>query len=134
MRTIKISDKVWEKIADNGKFGETEDDVLKRLLGLKPTTDDDQHQAGPRVWKQRRTTERMTQNNCRNGELVLEFDSGALFKQKLPDKNDIPAIRKLRNAAVTFVKKNGGTIGQEHAAIRALTSNGYHVTRQTDYI
>lgn len=34
MRTIKISQEVWEEIAKRGKFGETEDDVLRRIFNI----------------------------------------------------------------------------------------------------
>ena len=37
MRTIKVSENVWNEIAKRGKFGETEDDVLKRVFGLDDT-------------------------------------------------------------------------------------------------
>jgi Mn-dependent DtxR family transcriptional regulator len=33
-RTIKISNKVYEKIASEGKFGESVNDVLERILGI----------------------------------------------------------------------------------------------------
>jgi len=36
MRTVRISDEVWAKIAERGKFGETEDDVLRRVFKLPP--------------------------------------------------------------------------------------------------
>ena len=34
MKTVRISDEVWEEIAKRGKFGETEDDVLRRVFGI----------------------------------------------------------------------------------------------------
>ena len=37
MPTIKVSDEVWEAIAERGKFGETEDDVLRRAFNLPPS-------------------------------------------------------------------------------------------------
>ncbi len=39
MRTIKISEEVWNEIAKRGKFGETEDDVLKRIFNIINTED-----------------------------------------------------------------------------------------------
>ena len=35
MRTIRISDEVWDEIAKHGKFRENEGDVLRRVFGLK---------------------------------------------------------------------------------------------------
>ncbi len=139
MKTIKVGEKVWNIIVEHGKFGETADDVLGRLLSLKnggstgggagvpsnsPSSKDSAHQYG---WKERRANVRMTQH-VENGALVLRFDSGQTDKWKLPAKDDNSAIRKVRDQAVAFVRNNGGTKGQEHAAIRALTSRGYFVT------
>ena len=127
MRTIRISDEVWDVIEKNGKFRETEDDVLRRLLdvggslSVKPTV--------ARAWKERRALVRMTQH-VENNELVLKFDTGKVFRKALPSKENSSEIRTVRDAAIEFVKANGGTKGQEHAAIRALTHRGYHVTRR----
>jgi hypothetical protein len=35
MRTIRISEDVWQEIADRGKFGETPNTVLERVFGIK---------------------------------------------------------------------------------------------------
>ncbi len=35
MRNIRISEEVWKEIANRGKFGETEDDVLRRVFGIE---------------------------------------------------------------------------------------------------
>jgi len=124
MRTIKISDEVWDVVAKDGKFGETADDVLRRLLNVGGSPK-------ARAWKERRASVRMTQH-VKNNELVLKFDSGETFRKPLPPKDNASEIRRLRDAALEFVKKNGGTTGQEHAAIRALTSRGYHVTKRIE--
>ena len=44
MRNIRISEEVWQAIAKEGKFGETEEDVLRRVFKLPSisTGDDDQ--------------------------------------------------------------------------------------------
>jgi predicted CopG family antitoxin len=134
MKTIKIGDNVWNKIVQNGKFGETADDVLVRLLELNAETKSNNEAALPpnsdgghaHAWKERRASVRMTQDVI-HGELILRFDTGQFEKWPLPAMDDHKAIRSLRDNAVKFVRKNGGTIGQEHAAIRALTSRGYHV-------
>jgi len=131
MRTIKISDEVWDVIAKNGKFGETADDVLRRLLNVDEVSSETPTVA--RAWKERRATVRMTQE-VQDNELVLKFDTGATFSKKLPAKQNSAEIRGVRDAAIEFVKKNGGTTGQEHAAIRALTSRGYHVTRKAEFL
>lgn len=131
MKTIRISDEVWNAIAAQGKFGETEDDVLRRVFkigtnaGAPDGTATNVKQYG---WKERRATDRMTQT-VEGNKLVLEFDGGERFEKNLPEKNDRLSIRQLRDEAVNFVRSNGGTEGQEKAAIRALTSRGYHITK-----
>jgi negative regulator of replication initiation len=132
MKMIRISEDVWAAIAAQGKFGETEDDVLRRVLKISPnnfqskgTSANAQKQYG---WKERRATDRMTQT-VKGNKLILEFDSGARFEKVLPAKENRPAIRKIRDEAVEFVRSNGGTDGQEKAAIRALTSRGYHISK-----
>ena len=35
MKTIRISNDVWEAMAKHGKFGETPDDVLRRILKIE---------------------------------------------------------------------------------------------------
>jgi len=134
MKTIEISDETWAAIRARGKFGETtEDDVLRRILkistnnsqqGDSPTNETDKQYG----WKERRTANRMTQD-VRGNKLILQFDHGPKFEKALPEKKDRLAIRKVRDEAVEFVRSNGGTKGQEHAAIRALTSRGYHVAK-----
>ena len=34
MKTIRISDDVWKAMAEHGKFGETPDDVFRRILKI----------------------------------------------------------------------------------------------------
>ena len=128
MKTIRISEEVWNEMVKQGqgKFGETEDVVLRRLLKLDqiPVAENNAQLR----WKQRRATVRMTQEVIGN-KLKLQFDTGQKFEKTLPARNDRPGIRNIRDAAVTFVRENGGTKGQEHAAIRALTHRGYHVAK-----
>jgi negative regulator of replication initiation len=141
MQTIQISNEVWQAIKAYGQFGETEaDQVLRRVFKIPANKQNQQKTAavdvgGPckdYVWKQRRTTDRMTQT-VNGNKLILEFDSGSKFERELPAKNDHSAIRKVRDAAVEFVRSKNGTKGQEHAAIRALTSRGYHITVKREY-
>jgi negative regulator of replication initiation len=133
MKTIRISEEAWTAIAAQGKFGETEDDVLRRVLKISPNSSQSNGSSANESnkqygWKERRATIRMTQT-VKGNKLILEFDSGPRFERTLPAKENRLAIRKVRDEAVGFVRSNGGTKGQEHAAIRALTSRGYHVAK-----
>ena len=133
MKTIRISEEVWTAIAAQGKFGETEDDVLRRVFKIAITNSRSNGQPAKEPgqqygWKERRATDRMTQT-VNGNKLILQFDSGPRFERALPAKENRPAIRKVRDEAVEFVRSNGGTDGQEKAAIRALTSRGYHIAK-----
>jgi DNA sulfur modification protein DndB len=121
---------------------------LKRKLGL-PVSESEQHSLGQLneppedgarasagdggseerayAWKERRAEVRMIQT-MRGGKLVLEFETGQRREWELPSKADAAAIRRIRDEAVDFVRENGGTEGQKGAALKALTSRGYHVT------
>jgi negative regulator of replication initiation len=133
MKMIRVSDEVWAAIAAQGKFGETEDDVLRRAFKIsinnsrssgQPAKESSQQYG----WKERRATNRMTQT-VNGNKLILQFDSGPRFEKTLPAKENRAAIRKVRDEAVEFVRSNGGTDGQEKAAIRALTSRGFHIAK-----
>jgi hypothetical protein len=138
MKTIQISDETWAAIRARGKFGETtEDDVLRRIFNI--STDNSQpngslaNKSGKQYgWKERRAINRMRDETGKGNKLVLEFDHGPRFERNFPVKENNTAVRKLRNEAVEFVRSNGGTKGQEHAAIKALTSRGYFVAKQVD--
>jgi len=138
MKTIRISDEVWSAIAAKGKFGETEDDVLCRVFGIGKSNQNAVTSAiikSPSVvqssrafgWKERRAEVAMYQK-VEDNKLILEFQSGQRGEWNLPSKENSAGIRRVRDLAVEFVQKNGGTAGQVGAAMRALTSRGYHVT------
>jgi hypothetical protein len=144
MKTIHVSDEVWNAIRENGKFGETEEDqVLRRVFKIpsnnfqsRPNSvasmlpaKESNKQYG---WKERRAMNRMRDETGKGNKLVLEFDHGPRFEMPFPAKDNHFAIRTLRNEAVKFVCSSSGTKGQEHAAIKALTSRGYFVAKSSD--
>jgi hypothetical protein len=125
MKMIKISEAVWDAIAAKGHFGETEDDVLRRVLGVNANSE------GPSgrsyEWKERRATD-MLRQRVDGKRLFLEFASGAKREWTLPARDDKASIRRLRDDAVDWAKRNGATEGQQAAVMRALTHNGFHVS------
>lgn len=133
MKTIKVSDEVWNAIAAQGKFGETEDDVLRRVFKLPAigAASAEAAEAKSYGWKERRANVRMFQK-VTGGKLILEFEGGERREWTLPSKGDSAGIRKVRDEAVAWVKAGGGTDGQAGAAMRALTSRGYHVTLKSE--
>ncbi len=138
MRTIEISEAVWQAIAEQGKFSETEDDVLRRVFKIPPQTEDSSGKISssgrgttnrtPSRPRRSFATQRMS-SYIKNNLLYISFAGGASNSWSLPEKTDKSAIRTIRDKAVTFAKDNGATIGQQNAVKKALTDNGYHLSK-----
>jgi hypothetical protein len=139
MRVIKVSDTVWNEIAAKGKFGEIEDDVLRRLFRL-PTREEEAtasqsngsvgRSTSDRSPAQRQSfaTDKMSSYIAR-GQLNVSFRSGASQSWGLPDKNDKIELRSVRSRAIAFVREHEATVGQVNAVIKTLTDAGYHLTK-----
>ena len=118
MRTIRISNEVWDAIADKGKFGETPDDVLLRVFDIakKPNF----NRSG-RIATQRMRA--IVQDNW----LFVSFVDGQSEEWDLTDANDRNTIRRIRDEATKFAHINNATVGQINAVKKALTEEGYYV-------
>ena len=131
MRAIRISEEVWQAIAERGKFGEMEDDVLRRVFRLEPAT---RSVGGPGTGRMGRgnrrfATKRMSARVERH-LLIVDFHGGPRHEWSLPNKSDKEAIKKVRSEAVQFALKNGASDpGQTNAVRKALTDAGYHLTK-----
>ena len=135
MRSIQVSEPVWKAIAEKGKFGESEDDVLRRVFHLPPNANGSTPSgaaqrgrataSGPR---RSLATQRMS-SYINNGQLHIAFQGGASHSWTLPPKNDKAALGSMREKAVSFARENGATIGQINAVKKTLTDDGYHLTR-----
>lgn len=139
MHTIKISEPVWQAIANRGKFGETEDDVLRRVFRLpassNPTESQDAKQLATATTRQSisgprrsRATDRMSAY-LSGTQLHVSFASGPSSSWPLPLNTDKAALRTMRDKAIAFATKNAATIGQLNAVKKALTDAGYHLTK-----
>ena len=137
MRTIRVSDEVWEAIAERGKFGQTVDDVLRHVFNLPPSPKSpyggggSRGSGGPRPGRGnlRYATKRMSPR-VESGKLVVEFEDGARKEWKLPERSDKGSIRTIRDDAVSFALENGATNpGQTNAVLKALTNADYHLTK-----
>ena len=135
MRTIRISDEVWEEIATRGKFGETEDDVLRRIFEIKGHVE--MRMTTPRVREHRRhyATRRMHAGvhgipGTPREQLLVSFEGGPEKRWGLPDKSKKEEIRTIRQEAVKFALENGASKpGQTNAVLKALTDAGYYLTK-----
>ena len=131
MRTVRISDEVWDEIAKHANFGDSVDDVLRRVFGLASELDDHASQPNtrvPRRPRRNRATNRMS-SHVSNGRLIVDFASGHRREFKLPQKTDKSGIRLVRDEACLFADEHDATLGQLTAVKKALTDAGYYVSR-----
>jgi negative regulator of replication initiation len=139
MRSISISEPVWQALAAQGKFGETEDDVLRRVFGLPPAPEaaapprSGLTQAKPQTRSagmRRRSfaTNRMSSYISGN-ELRVAFATGESNAWKLPTQGDREGVRAVRDKAVAFAEQHGATVGQTNAVRKTLTNAGFHVLK-----
>ncbi len=131
MPKITISDQVWNAIAERGRFGETEEDVLRRVFDLSPLPPERRiSRSGPRGrGRTRHATIRMSAR-VESGQLIVDFESGARNSWPLPEKHDKAAIRHIRDDAVRFALDNEASDpGQTNAVRKALTDAGYYLSR-----
>lgn len=124
MRTIRISDEVWRAIAKTGKFGETPDDVLRRVFRIRGASGS----GSTGGLRQRVATQRMSAK-VNGQEFNISFLDGASKVWSLPKRDDKVGIRRVKEAAVQFAKENGASNGQVYAVMKALTEAGYHLTK-----
>ena len=128
MKTIRISEEVWNEIAQRGKFGETEDDVLRRVLSLNKNIDRDNvrssFQRSPN-----KTKLPMSSRITDAGKLVVDFHGGLRKEWELPSRANKDHLRKILNEALIFAEDNEATLGQKNAIRKTLTDAGYHLTK-----
>lgn len=144
MRTVEISDEVWAEIAKRGKFGEIEDDVLRREFGLPARTGvmlqsgrsvSTASQSGPHRraaagdGPRKRIADVRMSSFVRDQSLVVDFHGGPRRTFALPDRADKQALRRVRDTAVAFARESGASYGQEMAVKKALTEAGYHLVK-----
>ena len=135
MPVIEISASVWEALAARGKFGETEDDVLRRVFKLPPsgtasTFGGSGHGKGTEPSRARRTlaTQRMS-SYLQSNQLHVSFHAGPSQLWALPERGNRDAIREVRDKAVAFARDNGATVGQQNAVKKTLTEGGYYLMK-----
>ena len=131
MKTIKVSQEVWNEIAKRGNFGETEDDVLRRVFELETTTRKNLEIAEIGTWLPQRIRLAVHKLSAKveNGQLYVNFAEGPCREFSLPSKEDKDSLRKVTYEAMDFAQKNGATHGQVLAVRKALTNTGYHLTK-----
>jgi negative regulator of replication initiation len=124
MKTIRISEEVYGQIAKRGSFGETPDDVLRRAFKLP-------EKSRPTPMRGRRTSGATDPLSAwvEGNQLHVKFQSGNSESWDLPSKNDKNGIRGVRDQAAEFADAYGATLGQVNAVKKALTNEGYWLTK-----
>jgi hypothetical protein len=118
MRTIRISDEVWNEIAKRGKFGETPDDVFKRIFEIPHN-----------IKTRQRYARRRMSSRIKDGLLKIEFQDGPSNKWSISKGDNVNRIREVRKQALEFAKENKATDGQRQAVRNAFTDAGIYVTK-----
>jgi len=127
VKTIRISQAVWDAMVKVGKFGETPDDVLRRVFGISEQANSSTDKDVPRPLR-RLSQSRMT-TKVYEGQLLVKFEDGKSKEWPLPDKSMKLEIKNVRDQAIEFATSNGATVGQLNAIRKALTEAGYHLTK-----
>jgi negative regulator of replication initiation len=131
VRTVRISEQVYDAIATRGKFGDSVDDVLRREFGIKANGAIGTGSLQGRSEGMRRrkfATQRMSPR-LENGSLVVEFENGVSQTWGLPDKEDKRGIRLLRQQATEFAKSQNASLGQVNHILKVLTEAGYYLIK-----
>lgn len=128
MRTIKITEEVWQAIAARGKFGETENDVLERVFNIQSNANKSRNKVKTEKKRNKYADQRMSADVL-GQTLHIAFQNGISKKWALPDSTNKLEIRRIRDEAVNFAKQNDASFGQEQAVKKALTNAGYWLTK-----
>jgi hypothetical protein len=132
-RTVSITDEVYAYIAERGRFGESTDDVLRRLFSINNEATPTEapsgarvHQSSPRA--RQRLADRRLSATVSDGFLRLAFAGGPEDKWQLPASDAHDAIAELSIKAQAWAESHGATYGQQKAVHKALTESGYYNT------
>ena len=124
MRNIRITEEVWLAIASKGKFGESEDDVLRRMFGLPSRG------ASKQVTPRTRIATNKQSVHIADETLIVEYADGGSRRWKLPAQDDHEAIRRVRDQAWRFADEHEATIGQKQGIVHRMCSCGYFVSER----
>jgi predicted CopG family antitoxin len=123
MRTVHISDEVWNEIANKGRVGETLDDVLRRLLKIKVD-----RRTQMLVAMRKRYGTQSVSARVESGKLIVHFENGPRREWPLPPKTAKAALRTVTYQTIDFARHNGATEAQILAVRRSLSDAGYDLT------
>jgi negative regulator of replication initiation len=103
MKTIRISDDVWNAMAEYGKFGETPDDVLRRVLKISPNT--------IRISEKKRRPGKMafidTHLTATGGSRKTKTEIAQLYRKEFPNVSEMTARNSVAFCASTIRNRIG---------------------------
>jgi hypothetical protein len=130
MRKISISDEVYGAIATRGKFGETEDDVLRRVFEIA----EDSAEPVPssrRTFRRRVLSERTMSVRIEPSDgsnvLWIGFEGGQDHKWVLPPQANVSLFKQTLDKALEFAEGEGATEGQLKDIRKRLNGAGYYI-------
>ena len=88
----------------------------------------DSEQSVPSNARKKKAKKKMS-TRAEGDHLLVKFADDEMERWKLPDRSDKGAIRRIRDMAVAFARDHGATLGQINAVKKALTEEGYYVTK-----
>ena len=103
MKTIRISDDVWNAMAEHGKFGETPDDVFRRILkidGSEVRSDEKQRKPGKIAFIDALLI-------AKGGNRKTKSEIVELFRKEFPDVREKTAKNSVSWCASTLKKRTG---------------------------
>jgi predicted CopG family antitoxin len=137
-RTVSISDEVYGHVADRGRFGESFDEALRRLLHVRDEAIMTAAAATPPRPGQRisthvkgvrgpnLSTRRLSPCLIRDGVLILGWDGVEELRLRLPDKTNRKGIEAVVGEAKRWATPAGASHGQLNAIDKTLSDGGYY--------
>lgn len=121
---VTLSSPVYAYIAEHGQFGETVDDVLRRLFGISGAK-------GTRAASRRganRSVRRVSPEIV-GGYLNVRIEDAGERRWQLPSADDTVALRRVTHEALDWASSEGATEGQLKAIRKAMSEAGYFIGR-----
>src|SRR4051812_32304006 len=112
-RTVSISQDVYEFVAHRGRFGESFDDVVRRLLKVGTSaTDGPVDGRQPTHVSRGRLSTRTVSPRVADGLLEVSVEGTGSRRWTLPDASDSHEIRRVTHEALAWAGEAGATEGQ----------------------
>jgi negative regulator of replication initiation len=119
MRTIRISEDVWQALVRRGKTGDSMNDILRRVLKI------DKSHGGKQAATVKDSSRRMRVRVI-DDVLIISFDGGPSKDWQMPLRRDGAGIRKVLQSAAKFAEKQGASRAQVKRIEDTVEQAGYY--------